>query len=301
VLCARPGVATQCESTLQRFAGEGPGTSPPAADPSMYRLVFIPGFLASCFAGIESFGDVVDEARRLGFDAHVLRVGGRNSIAANAQLVAQQLDALPNDGRRVVAIGHSKGAADALEAIVERPDLAPRIAAVIGVAGAFNGSPLAERLRPLYQLAIASNPLLGCAAAQGDALNDLRPETRRAWWSRHRARLRVPVYSIVAVPNPDRVSPLLAVLHAQLGSASPWNDGQLIAVDQIAPGGALLGFVNADHLTAGVPRPAALPLSLVWAPVEFPRADVVLAAVDVATADAPRAVQSAGVPPRRVD
>jgi pimeloyl-ACP methyl ester carboxylesterase len=299
-LCARPGLRERCVSALQRFAGESQGIAPAHADPSRYRLLFVPGFLASCFPGIASFADVIDEARREGFDAKLLEVGGRNSIAANAELVAQQIAAQPDDGRRIVIVGHSKGAIDALEALVLRPDLAARVIAVIGVAGAFQGSPLAERLRVLYDIAIASNPLLSCAAAQGDALDDMRPSTRRKWWERHGPSLRVPVYALVAVPNPDRVSPLLALLHSQLGSASPWNDGQLIALDQIPPGGSLLGFVNADHLTAGVPRPSALPWSAIWAPVDYPRADVILAAVDVAVADAPPAVQSASARERRV-
>jgi hypothetical protein len=299
-LCERPGMSGKCDRALQRFAGESAGVAPARADPSRYRLLFVPGFLASCFPGIASFADVVEEARREGFDARVLSVGGRNSIAANAKLVADQVERLPDDGRRIVIVGHSKGAADALQAIVARPDLAKRVVALIGIAGAFNGSPLADRLRVLYDLAIATNPLLSCAAAQGDALDDLRPATRQAWWARHRADVHVPVYSLVAVPDPDRVSPLLALLHAQLGSASPWNDGQLIALDQIAPGGSLLGFVNADHLTAGVPRPPKLPWSLVWADVDFPRADVILAAVDVAVADAPPAVQSAKLADRAV-
>jgi hypothetical protein len=299
-LCARPGMGERCARTLHRFAGESPGVAPRSADAAAYRLVFVPGFLASCFTGIASFADVIDEARRLGFDARALSVGGRNSIAVNARMIAEQLERLPEDGRRIVVVGHSKGAVDALQALVDRPDLAARTLAVIGIAGAFNGSPLAERLRPLYDVAIAENPMLACASAQGDALDDLRPQSRRAWWARNRAHARVPVYSLVAVPDPDRVSPALALLHAHLGSASPWNDGQMIALDQIAPGGNLLGFVNADHLTAGVPRPAQLPWSLIWAPVDFARADVVLAAVDIAAADARPAVQSSRVPPRRV-
>ena len=254
-LCARTGAADKCASALHRFAGETEGARPAAATPSSYRLLFVPGFLASCFPGIASFSDVVAEARREGFDARVLSVGGRNSIAANAKMIAEQIERMPDDGRRIVIIGHSKGATDALEMIVRRPDLASRVVALIGVAGAFNGSPLADRLRGVYDLAIASNPLLTCAAAQGDALDDLRPQTRRDWWAAHRAGVRVPLYSLVAVPDPDRVSPLLALLHMQLGAASPWNDGQLIALDQIPPGGNLLGFINADHLTAGVPRP----------------------------------------------
>jgi len=299
-LCARPGMAAKCNDTLHRFAGESEGVRPRAADPTAYRLVFVPGFLATCFPGIASFADVVDEARREGFDARVLEIGGRSSIAANAQLIADQVERLPDDGRRIILIGHSKGAVDALELIAQRPDLAQRVAALVSVAGAFNGSPLADRLRPLYDLVVGTNPFLGCAAAQGDALDDMRPATRRQWWERHRGKLRTPIYSLVAVPDRDRVSPLLALLHEQLGLSSPWNDGQLIALDQIPPGGNLLGFVNADHLTVAVPRPPTLPWSAVWAAVDYPRSDVILAAIDVAAADARPAVQSADAAVRAV-
>jgi pimeloyl-ACP methyl ester carboxylesterase len=290
----------KCRDTLHRFAGESAGVRPRPADPSAYRLVFVPGFLATCFPGIASFSDVVEQARRDGFDARVLEIGGRSSIAANARLIAEQIERLPDDGRRIIVIGHSKGALDALQLIAERRDLAERIVALVAVAGAFSGSPLADRLRPLYDLVVGANPFLGCAAAQGDALDDMRPATRKNWWERHRGKLRTPVYSIVAVPDRDRVSPLLALLHEQLGLSSPWNDGQLIALDQVAPGGNLLGFVNADHLTVAVPRPPKLPWNVLWAAVDYPRSDVILAAIDVAAADAPPAVQSAGAAFRAV-
>ena len=58
--------------------------------------------------------------------------------------------------------------------------------------------------------------------------------------------------------------------------------------------------INADHLTVGVPRPPTLPWSVIWADVDYPRADVILAAVDIAAADAPRAVQSARAPAKGV-
>jgi hypothetical protein len=33
----------------------------------------------------------------------------------------------------------------------------------------------------------------------------------------------------------------------------PLNDGQLLFVDQLIPGSALLGYINADHWTVAVP------------------------------------------------
>ena len=45
---------------------------------------------------------------------------------------------------RVVLVGYSKGAPDILEAIVNYPEIRPRVAAVVSAAGAVGGSPLAN-------------------------------------------------------------------------------------------------------------------------------------------------------------
>ena len=45
---------------------------------------------------------------------------------------------------RLVLVGYSKGAPDVLEAIVNYPEIRPRVAAVVSVAGAVGGSPLAN-------------------------------------------------------------------------------------------------------------------------------------------------------------
>ena len=37
------------------------------------------------------------------------------------------------------------------------------------------------------------------------------------------------------------------------GEIDPLNDGQLLFIDQLIPGSALLGYVNADHWTVAIP------------------------------------------------
>lgn len=58
----------------------------------------------------------------------------------------------------------------------------------------------------------------------------------------------VPVFSIVAVPRPGHVSPVLSTKHAKLAEMDPRNDGQLLWYDAIAVRGNLLGYVNADQV-----------------------------------------------------
>jgi hypothetical protein len=281
-LCARPAMAgSACGQTLYRFAGEVPATAPSAAVAARYRLLFVPGFLASCFTSIHTFADVVAAARDAGFAADELHAGGRDSVAANARGLADQIARLPEDGRRLVVIAHSKGAADVLEMIVQRPDLAARIDAVVGVAGAFGGSPFAESLALAYRATFGAYPFAACAEGEGDALADLEPAHRRAWWDAHGQAIRVPIYALVTVPTPDRLSAMLLLPQALLAARSRYNDGMLLAADQIAPGGRLLGVVNADHLSAAIPYPPGLPWVLWFTTAPFPRADVVLAAIDV--------------------
>jgi hypothetical protein len=280
-LCGRPDMsADECSRTVRGTDGVAQSSAPPRADASRYRLLFVPGFMASCFPGIHSFADIVLEARKEGYAADVLAVGGRNGVPANAKLIAEQLARGPDDGRRIVLIGHSKGADDALEAIATRPDLAPRIVAVLSVAGALNGSPHADDLRGAYTLVLADWPFSSCAPGEGDPVRDLTPEARRAWWARNADTLRTPVYSLAALPDLDRLSPALVVPYLALARLSRDNDGMLLSHNEVAPGGHLLGFVNADHLAVAIPYPGNQYV-LVFNATPFPRPQVFLSAIDV--------------------
>jgi hypothetical protein len=280
-LCQRPDMGAEaCARTLRTYAGEVPAARPPPADPARYRLLFVPGFLASCFPGIHSFADVIEAARGKGYAADILAVGGRNGVAANARLIAQQIERLPDDGRRIVLIGHSKGAADALQVVVERPDLAARIDAVLTVSGALLGSPLAEKLDALYQVTLGVFPFSACDRGEGAPVTDLTLKSRADWWAGPGGALRTPVYSIVALPDLDRLSPAMALPWFRLAVESRANDGQLLVRDQVSAGGHLLGVVNADHLTVGIPFPGNAYL-FVFRDVAFARPQVILAAIDV--------------------
>ena len=284
-LCARDGDA--CARILRAYDGETPSVRPPAAAASRYRLLFVPGFLASCFPGIHSFTDVVEAARAAGFAADVLAVGGRNDVASNALLIADQVERMTmNDTRRLILVGHSKGADEILQMLVARPDLAARVDALLTVAGALQGSPLADDLHALYGISAGVMPFEGCDRGQGDPIADLQPAVRTAWWKAHGGSLRTPIYSIVTLPDLSRLSLSLLAPYAWLSSYSPDNDGMLRVQDQVVPSSRLLGIVNADHLSVAIPHPGILYL-LVFSPVMFPRPQVYLAAIDVIASERP--------------
>lgn len=90
--------------------------------------------------------------------------------------------------------------------------------------------------------------------------------------------------SLVALPEPDRVSAVLRPGYRRIARLDPCNDGQVVWADAIVPGGTLLGYVNADHWAVALPIVRGAPpglRSLAAAPVDrngFPR-EVLLEAV----------------------
>ena len=149
------------------------------------------------------------------------------------------------------------------------------------MAGAANGSPLADDLNAVYRNWAATFPLPGCDAGSGDEIQDLRRDVRLEWWRKHGHALSIPVFALVAAPRPDRVSPATRATYRQLARIDPRNDGKLLAQDQIVPGGYLLGYANADHWAVAIPLAETLP-SLSWMyRDDVPRAALARAAIEV--------------------
>jgi hypothetical protein len=63
----------------------------------------------------------------------------------------------------------------------------------------------------------------------------------------------VPYYSLVTFPDPGRISFVLRPTYNKLSRVDARNDGQMLFYDQVIPGSALLGYLNADHWAAAVP------------------------------------------------
>jgi hypothetical protein len=102
------------------------------------------------------------------------------------------------------------------------------ISAIVSVAGASNGSPIADDLYEFYRDWLAGLPIPGCDHGTGEDVHDLRRDVRLEWWRRNRSAITVPIFSIVAVPRADRVSPVLQQTYAKLAAIDPRNDGQLL-------------------------------------------------------------------------
>ncbi len=287
-LCARlePG-GNACTDILQRLAAEPPASAGGehklgGAFAARYRIAFVPGIFSECVAGlVRPFADVEQDLRARGLQADYLNTPGRGTSRENAAALAAMIRAFPDDGRRVILFAHSKGMPDALQLVADHPALHPRIAAVVSVAGAVNGTYLIDNLKAFYQTVVAGLPLSNCKANTGDEFDDLQRETRMQWWFDHRHKVTVPVFTIVAAPDPERVSPAIRATYGTLAYIDPRNDGQLVWYDQIAPGSLLLGYINADHWAIANPLSRALPLLAPLFRDDVPRTAIVEAAAEV--------------------
>lgn len=238
-----------------------PEASPSASRAARYRLVFVSGLFTECLERwVRPFEDSVDAFSAAGFDARAIPVAGRGSAAENAVRIASAMDRLPRDGRQVVVFAYSKGVVDVLEALISHNDAMRDVAAVVAIAGAQHGSFLAETRAGIYEHLVQALPMARCAAGSGAEVSELRHDVRRAWWDRHQASIRVPIFSLVGAPDMRHVTPALRGAHRELGRIAAQNDGNILWSDAIARGGRLLGLVNADHWTIAVPLAQNLPV-----------------------------------------
>lgn len=287
-VCSRlPPAAPACDDVLLRLPGEGEAVEPaPQLDlAARYRIAFVPGLFSECFERlVQPFGDGRRELQAQGFAADYLRVPGRGTAAANADRIAKYIDELAGDARPLILFAYSKGLPDTLEFLIRYPAKAKRIAAIVSVAGAANGTPLADRMQAAYRGLAAAFPFPDCAAGNGDEIDDLRREVRLDWWRRNRQAVTVPVFALVAAPRPDRVSPGTRGTYKLLAQIDPRNDGKLIWSDQIVPGSFLLGYANADHWAVALPVTEELPALSFAFRDDVPRAALVRAAIEVVAA-----------------
>jgi hypothetical protein len=247
------GVVEDCNHRLLRLADEAPPIPAPVAlDVSEQAItaVLVPGFASDCVDETkQARTQFKDYLARFGYHFERLRVSGISSSESNARTIRDAFLADPDLGttRKAVVVGHSKGVVDTLEALVAYPELQSRISAVISVAGAIGGSPLAD-IAPDVAVSIARNtPGIQCKNGDGEALESLSPGTRHKWLASHDLPDNVHFYSIVTLPEPGRISAGLKPGYNLLSDIDPRNDGILLFYDQIIPGSTLLGYVNADH------------------------------------------------------
>ena len=241
-----------------------------------YLIGLVPGLAWQCVREwLHEDESGVRHISGYGYDARLLEVDGLSSTKKNAAQLRDYISQLPINERRrpIILIGYSKGAADILEAVTLYPEIRQRVVAVVSIAGAIGGSPLAGETEQSRLNLLSYIPWSGCEIGDEGALESLLPETRREWLERNALPETIRYYSVIAYPEPERVSFGLTSSYRQLKAMGAGNDGQIIFYDQLIPGSTLLAFVNADHWAMSIPVARQMSLNrLTFANKnEFPR------------------------------
>ena len=248
-----------CEDALTRLGPEPAGAGRPVAlGASSRRLVavVVPGIGYDCFAKwLQPPGSAAEHVRKYGYEQRSIPVDALSGSALNARQIRDAVMAmdLGPGAPRLVLFGYSKGTPDVLEAIVNHPEIRSRLAAVVSVAGAVGGSPLANDAEQYQADMLRHFPGAACDSGDGGGVASLRPDVRRAWLAQHPLPREVP-YLLgrdLAPAGADLVDP--ARQREKLRQIDGRNDSQMIFYDQIIPGSTLVGYLNADHWAVVVP------------------------------------------------
>ncbi len=247
------GTDDRCETLLWRLSDE-PTTPAVAAlalpaSPRPLRFLLVTGAFDDCY-GDEGlpFHEAALALAAAGHRLDTLRLSGRSSAESNAEALARDLRPRIDEGsERLVLIGYSKGVVDILQLLAAHPEVAESVAAVVGVAGPVQGTPLAEAGAGLYD-GLLSHALAGrCSPGDGGVIDSLVPEVRRRALAAHPLPEGVRFYSLMALPEWDVVAAGLKPSWRWLARSSRFNDGQVRVQDAVLPGATVLGFANADH------------------------------------------------------
>ena len=248
----------QCEDYLWRLNDEKQGdklSQPlPMHDPSL-RIILVTGAFAECFPKMgKPYADAAARLEKLGYRIDTIVVGGRSSSGYNAAMIAKTVDGLEFKAtERLILFGYSKGATDILHFLVDYPEHAKKVTAVLSVAGVINGTPLADKFADTYENWFQNTPTKACEPGDGGVLKSLKRSVQFPWLAVNPLPQNVRYFSIVAFTHRENVQPGLLFTYDLPRNIDPRNDGQVIFYDQIIPGGSLLGYINLDHWAIAVP------------------------------------------------
>jgi len=248
-----------CDDALTKVGTEPAATGRAVSlEPSQRRFIaaVVPGIGYECIAPwLASGGTAAAHLRRHGYDWLPVKVDALSSSAKNASQIRDAIMAMPVEegGPRLVLMGYSKGAPDILQALVTYPEIIGRVAAVVSTAGAVGGSALANEAEQYQANLFRYFPGATCDAGDGGGVADLRTAVRKAWLAQNRLPAGPAYYSLVTFPQPQRMSSILEGSYDKLSLIDARNDGHVIFYDQVIPGSALMGYVNADHWALVVP------------------------------------------------
>jgi len=256
-----------CEEALSNIGEEPPMPGIPVNlghSKQNFLIGLVPGLAWQCVRKwLDEDNSAPLHVAQFGFDTRLFEVGGLTSPVNNARQIRDYITALPpeDNQRPIILVGHSKGTVDILQALVSYPEVRSRVVAVVSLAGAVGGSPLAKDTKQSTANLLAHVPGSGCETGDEGAMASLHTETRKNWLKNNPLPKSIRYFSVITIPDREHVSIGLRHEYKILGKIDARNDGQLLFYDQFIPGATLLAFANADHWAMSIPVARQLAIS----------------------------------------
>lgn len=249
-----------CDEALTLVGKESGATGQPVSlsqTGANYLFLLVPGLGWECFSEwLDYDGSGSKHVKQFGYDVRGLAVDGLAGTESNAKQIRDYIANLPVElaDRPIVLVGYSKGAPDILTAIVNYPEIANQVVAVVSLAGSVGGSPLANDATQSQANLLSWWPGSKCEKGSDDgAVNSLRTTVRKQWLADNPLPQNIRYYSIITYPDPERVSWGLRNGYKALSGVDARNDTQVLIYDQMIPGSTLVAYANADHWAIAVP------------------------------------------------
>jgi hypothetical protein len=258
-----------------------------------YRVAIVPGLMSSCFSDAPAFLEGQTALRdKYGMAVDLVPVPN-DASEDNAKVIAKSLrDLARSDPRKFILVGYSKGAPDLQVALAKEDGVAALSAAVVSVAGAVGGSPIADVLPKIAEKYVNQYQLQGCKGDLAAGFRSLKSEVRNAFLASY-PRPPVPAYSVVARSDKARTSKSLLETWQLLTSYGSVQDGQLLRDDALYPDAKYLGAALADHFAIALPfEKSNSPMKAAMDKNRYPRAALLEAIVRFVTADLDGAEQA---------
>ena len=219
-----------------------------------YRVLIVPGVFSACVESTASAykEGVVHLKEKHGVTVETLSMPNASS-ESNGQLIAQYLkDHRKGDARKYIVLGYSKGAPDLQVALANDAEAASGVAALITVAGAVGGSPIADVMPAQADKWLKAYNAMKCEGDLSAAFQSLQRGVRQAFLARH-PEPTVPSYSLAAVSDRTNTSKMMMENWVLMSVYDSKQDSQLIRGDTIVPGGVDLGTARGDHFAVALP------------------------------------------------
>lgn len=211
-------------------------------------FVYIPGLFTQWYPGY--MNDLIKGMNAMGFDTFMCPINTAGSQKENAIVVADAIIKLTeeNPGRKIVILGHSKGALDAATAFVLRPEIIPHVSAFIAFQAPWGGSAIANDLLNGYNRKLVSSVFIEkILNGNPHSLVGVMYSERRKWLEAHPFPLgAVPTISVATYETAFK-SLLKAPIDYVNFRYNELSDGCVALKDAIIPGTILVEISGIDH------------------------------------------------------